>query len=83
MELKAVVQYLGDWAHYSVTPETAGIYHARLLKYEGPNVVTPPENITLVRSASRWVGSYEEQHFVEELGRAIDDRVRAGDPSAH
>ena len=80
MEMTAVVQYLGDLAHYSITPESDGIFSAQLLKYEGPNVVTPPHNLVLVRGVRKWVGSYEEQYFVEELGRAIDERVRDGEP---
>ena len=81
MELKACVQYLGELAHYSITPEEYGIYHARLLKYEGPDGVTPPQSVLLVRSARNWVGSYEEGYFVQDLGHAIDERVREGDPN--
>jgi hypothetical protein len=81
MELKASVRYLGELAHYSVTPDDYGIYHARLLNYEGPDAVTPPESVILVRSARNWVGSYEEGYFVQELGSAIDERVREGDPT--
>lgn len=80
MELKACVWYLGDLAHYSITPDSYGIYQARLIKYEGPDGVTPPENVILVRSARQWVGSYEEPHFIQDLGNAIDERVRGGDP---
>lgn len=83
MEMKAVVRFLGDLAHYSVTPEEYGIYHARLLKYEGPDGVTPPESVLLVKSARNWVGSYEESYFVSELGDAIEQRLRdGGDPAS-
>lgn len=57
-----------------------GIYDAHLERYEGPCGVTPPQDITLVRGVRRWVGSYEESYLVQELGRAIEDRVRTGDP---
>ncbi|MGV3658158.1 MAG: hypothetical protein ACO1NX_09390 [Chitinophagaceae bacterium] len=81
MELTAVVQYLGDLAHYSITPESNGIYHARLIRYDGPDVVTPPENVILVRGARNyWVGSSAEPHFLDALGQCIEERVRAGDP---
>jgi hypothetical protein len=66
-------------AHYAVTPEAAGVYHARLLRYEGPDGVTSPESVLLVKSARKWVGSYEEIYFVQELGYAIEQRVRSGD----
>jgi hypothetical protein len=81
MELKTCVWYLGDLAHYAITPDSYGIYQARLLKYEGPDMVTPPENVLLVRSARNWVGSYEDSHFIQDLGRAIEERVREGDPN--
>ena len=82
MEMKAVVQYLGDWAHYSITPESFGIYHARLTNYEGANGVTPPENIVLVRGVRKWVGSHEERALLNDLGRYIEDRVRDGEPNS-
>ena len=83
MELKATVQFYGDPAHYAVTQEKEGIYSARLLSYDGPNIMAPPDNIILVRSVRKWSGSYSEQDFIEELGRAIDERQRKNtDPAA-
>ena len=81
MEMKAVVQYLGDWAHYTITPESSGIYLARLIRYEGANGITPPEDIVLVRGVRKWVGSYNERSLLNDLGRSIDDRVRDGEPN--
>lgn len=80
MEMKACVWYLGDLAHYSITPDSYGIYQARLIKYEGPDMVTPPENVLLVRSARHWVGSSDDSQFIQELGQAIEERVRHSDP---
>jgi hypothetical protein len=82
MELKTCVWYAGDLAHYAVTPDQFGIYQARLIKYEGPDGITPPESVLLVRSARQWVGSYDEAGFIQDLGTAIDERVRDGDPHA-
>ena len=83
MELTATVQFYGDPAHYAVTVEREGIYNARLLAYDGPNIMAPPDNVILVRSVRKWSGSYSEQEFIEELGRAIDERQRTGrEPSA-
>ncbi len=74
MELTATVQFYGDPASYVVTIERDGIYNARLMVYEGPNIMAPPDNIILVRSVRKWSGSYSEQEFIEELGRAIDEQ---------
>ena len=83
MELLATVQFYGDPAHYAVTLEREGIYNARLLTYEGPNIMAPPDNVILVRSVRKWSGSYSEQDFIEELGRAIDERQRSdGEPAS-
>ena len=85
MELSAVVQYAGNLAHYTITPERAGIYQARLLKYEqmdGVAGVIPPASVALLRGVRHWVGSTEEQYFVDQLGNAIEQRVRSGDPHA-
>lgn len=80
MEMKACVWYFGELAHYTISPDQFGIYQARLVKYEGPDVVMPPESVLLVRSARQWVGSCDESWFIQDLGRAIDERVREGDP---
>lgn len=82
MEIKACVWYLGDLAHYAVTPDSYGIYQARLIKYEGPDVVIPPDHVLLVRSARHWVGSCDDTRFIQELGQAIEERVRHGDPQS-
>lgn len=82
MELKAVVMYKGEPAHYSITSENRGIFHARLLKYEGKNAEVPPENILMVKSVRHWTGSYNEPYVIEELGRAIEERNRRGDPAS-
>jgi hypothetical protein len=82
MEWKAVVRFLGDPAHYKIITDRTGVYHARLLKYEGPSGITPPEDIVLVKGIRRWNGSYDIQEFVDELGRAIDSRQRGSSPSS-
>ena len=77
---QAVVPFLGDKAHYRVTRVQRDVYDAHLERYEGPSGITPPVDITLARGVRRWVGSYEEPYFVQELGRAIEDRIRDGHP---
>lgn len=80
MKLKAVIQYLGKRATYEISPDTAGIYQARLLRYNGGDLVTPPQEITLVRSVRRWAGSNEERPVIDALGKIIDRRVRGSNP---
>jgi hypothetical protein len=80
MKLRAKVQYLGKRAYYEIAPEAGNIYQARLLKYEGGDLVTPPQHITLVKSVRRWAGSHEERPLVDALGRVIDRRVRGNNP---
>jgi hypothetical protein len=83
MEWKAVVRFLGDPAHYKIITDRSGVYHARLLKYDGPSGITPPEEIVLVKGIRRWNGSYDIQEFIDELGRVIETRQRGGSsPSA-
>ena len=77
---QAVVPFLGDTAHCSVTQGQRGIYDAHLERYEGPSGITPPADITLARGVRRWVGSYKEAYFVQERGRAIEDRIRSAQP---
>lgn len=76
MLLRAVVSYWGNLAHYAVTPDNFGIYHARLLKYEGPGGITPPQCFMLVRSHRRWISSCDDEPFINDLGRAIEQRSR-------
>ncbi|HEX2535929.1 MAG TPA: hypothetical protein VHK69_19445 [Chitinophagaceae bacterium] len=80
MDWNAIVPYEGAWAHYSITPESNGIFTARLLKYEGHGGNIPPDNVLLVRSVRRWIGS-SDQKLIDELGNVIE-RARDGkDPS--
>jgi hypothetical protein len=60
MELTITVLYLDFPARYAISRENNGIYAARLLAYEGPDGITPPERLTLVRGIRAWIGSYDE-----------------------
>lgn len=80
MLLRAVVSYWGNLAHYAVTPDNFGIYHARLLKFEGPHGITPPQCFMLVRSQRRWISNCDDETFINDLGRAIEQRNREGEP---
>jgi hypothetical protein len=82
MEWKTVVRFLGDPAHYKIMTDRSGVYHARLLQYEGTPDITPPEDIVLVKGVRRWNGSHDMQELIDELGRAIETRQRGGGSSS-
>lgn len=82
MKLTIVILYQGYPAHYVITRDGQGIYHARLLRYDGPDGVTPPEDLTLVRCLRRWIGSYNEAWFVAELGKALESTSDEVGPTA-
>lgn len=75
MEMKAVVPYQGALVHYSLSPDSHGIYNARLIKCVGQPKSSPPEAVILVRGYRRWTGSFDRQELIDELGDAIDQRV--------
>jgi len=81
MELETVVQFEGGLAYYSVSPETNGIYQARLLQYKGSPDKCPPPEVILVRGYRQWSGSYDRQDLLNEIGKAIETRSRTGNPS--
>lgn len=82
MELKVMIRYRGDWAHYQISPETIGICEARLLKYEGKSQNSPPPQILLLKSFRHWVGSSDEQNLMDELGYALDNNHRNRDDTS-
>lgn len=75
MELTIVISYLGYPARYAISRESQGVYGARLLAYEGPDAITPPETLTLVRGTRTWIGSCDEGWLVAEVGRALETAV--------
>lgn len=76
MELKAVVQFEGGLAHYQISPESNGIYQARLLQYEGSMDKSPPVEVILVRGYRQWSGSFERQDLLNKIGDIIEERNR-------
>lgn len=81
MELETIVEYDGGLAYYSISPETNGIYQARLLQYKGDSDRPPPTEVILVRGYRQWSGSYERQDLLNQIGKAIESRNRTGHPS--
>ena len=76
-----MVQFDDGFAHYAISPETNGIYQARLLKFDGSSDRMPPSEVILVRGYRQWSGSYGRQDLLNEIGKAIETRNREGDPS--
>lgn len=74
-----MVRYKGAWAHYNISPETAGICEARLLKWEDEDQLSPPQHILLLRSMRHWVGSSDERALIDELGEVIENSFRNRD----
>ena len=82
MEVKVAVQYGDGMAHYVLSPDSGGIYQARLLCWDGGTIAPPPREIILVKGARhQWVGSCDRPTLLQDLGRALDSRVRRGDPN--
>lgn len=81
MELETVVPFNDGLAYYAISPESNGIYQARLLRYEGSLDRQPPAEIILVRGYRQWSGSAERQDLLNQIGKAIENRSRAGNPS--
>ena len=81
MEMKAVVPFGEGMAHYLVSPESSGIYQARLVDFEGTAERMPPDEVILVKGYRQWSGSYERQDLLNSLGEAIESRTREGNPA--
>lgn len=82
MQVKVAVRYGDGLAHYVLTPESRGVYQARLLRWDGGSMAPPPREITLVKGVRQWVGSCDRPMLLQELGRALEPRVRGGDPNS-
>jgi hypothetical protein len=82
MQLKAIVQYQGALAHYQISPEHEGIYHARLMRYDGRPERTPPGKVTLIKGNNLWSGNCDRQDLLNQLGDRIEKRLMPGDPSS-
>lgn len=79
MNLSAVVQFRNALAHYTLHREADGVYFAELESYEGQPAKAPPPTIMLTRGVRRWIGSFDNQQVLAELGQVIDG-AEAADP---
>ena len=69
MELDAVVNYGDGRACFKIQKENPGIYHARLLYFEGNKKQGPPKELVLMRGIRYWTGSHENEALLNELGK--------------
>ena len=76
MWFSAIANYKGGLAHYKVTAEDLGIFNAYLERYDGKSGNTPPPRIILVRGASQWSGSVEDQELLNKIGEVVDRRTK-------
>ncbi len=82
MELKAVVQYQGALAHYTISPENEGIYQARLLRYDGRPERTPQQKITLIKGYNQWLGNCDREDLLTALGTTIEKKLKTNASSS-
>ena len=80
--MKAVVPFDEGIAYYVVSPESSGIYQARLVEFQGNGIIQPPEEVILVKGYRQWSGSFERQDLLNSLGEAIENRIREGNPAS-
>lgn len=80
--MKAVVPFDEGIAYYVVSPESSGIYQAKLVDYQGNTVNKPPSEVILVKGYRQWSGSFERQDLLNSLGEAIESRMREGNPAS-
>jgi hypothetical protein len=73
MELEAIVNYGDGRACFKIQKENPGIYHARLLYFEGNKKQSPPKELVLMRGIRYWAGSDENEALLNELGKKIED----------
>ena len=88
MELNISVSYLGAVANYKVISEHQYLFHAQLLSYDGSlDYSPPPANLVLVKGVRCWLGSFDQQGFINELGNAIEAKMQSEDfispPTTH
>jgi hypothetical protein len=76
MLTKACVIYKGALAHYLVTLEHEGIYHAHLARYDGRVDHFPPLKFTLIKGPSKWTGSINDEGLLKNIGRIIDNKEK-------
>jgi hypothetical protein len=73
MELEVTVSYGDGKACFKIVKENPGVYHARLLYFEGSKKLSPPKEIVLIRGIRCWAGSFEDDDLLNKLGKPIEN----------
>ena len=74
--MTASVFFRGASANFHIRSDSAGIYYAKLVSYEGDAAQSPPNEITIMRGIRQWTGSYNEDFLLFRLGKIIEERLR-------
>lgn len=72
VELNAKIKYRSAHAYFRIHQESAGIYTAYLISFDGETIQTPPEKVTLLKGARNWTGSTDDEVLLAQLGKVID-----------
>jgi hypothetical protein len=79
MEFHVGVLYKGCLAEYKILPQQLNIYFARLTNYDGDLESKPPDTLVMIKGIRRWVGSFDHQEFLNEIGGIIDEKMKSDD----
>jgi hypothetical protein len=78
MEVK--VLYQGYFAEYKVLPEQGNLYLAELIHYDGSMEYNPPPStLLLIKGIRRWLGSFDQPDFLNDIGSVIESRMKSED----
>lgn len=75
MEVTVVVLFRGALAHYSVAEQEQGKFEARLLKYTGSKLNSPPQEFLFRKEGRHCIGSIEEQDLMDDLCHAVQTKL--------
>jgi hypothetical protein len=79
VEFETRVKYNSAYASFRIQKERAGIYTAYLISFDGDDIHTPPEEITLLKGIRNWTGSIDDEVLLEQLGASIDTEAHQND----
>ena len=74
MKLNAKIKYKSAHAHFRIHQESAGIYTAYLISFDGEDTQSLPKEITLLKGVRSWTGSIDDEVLLKQLGAFIDTK---------
>jgi hypothetical protein len=81
MELDAEINYRNARACFKIHKESAGIYYANLIHFDGDKKLAPPPKITMIKSLRQWTGSHNDLELLNALGKIIEESQNASSKS--